>query len=94
MSIFKRRPSRLERVLSDFDREIEETRSKEAAKPFAARCRHVRTASARKAHLLPPGGSAVLCGWPGATYDADESLAVCHMCEDEARKRDRLEAAS
>ncbi len=88
------RKPRVERVLALGDLQDAIERSEEEHKPFADRCKHVRTASARKAHLLPPGGDTVLCGWPGAVYDASPDLEVCHMCRREALARDGLEAAS
>ena len=83
-------------LLEDSVGRVQGNRSDEAApaQPFADRCKHVRTATARKAHLLPPEGGAVLCGWPGAVYDAAPDLEVCHMCRREAEARDGIEAAS
>jgi hypothetical protein len=97
----KKRGSRVTRqlaqaALTDAMGAVQENRSDETAppQPFADRCKHVRTATARKAHLLPPEGGAVLCGWPGAVYDAAPDLEVCHMCRREAEARDGIEAAS
>ena len=98
MKPWKRKPNKLEKLratglIEDAMGRVQEPRS-EDDRPFADRCKHVRTATARKAHLLPPEGGAVLCGWPGAVYDAAPDLEVCHMCRREAEARDGIEAAS
>ena len=97
MKPWKRKPNKLEKLratglIEDAMGRVQEPRS-EDDRPFADRCLHVRTATARKAHLLPPEGNTVLCGWPGATFDADPSLAVCHMCAGEAQRRDGVLAS-
>ena len=45
----------------------------------------VRTPQGRTAHYEHDGGA--LCGWPGASAEADPSLPLCKMCvtEDEIR---------
>ena len=62
--------------------------------PFADQCERVCIGRGHLAHLLPPGGDAVLCRWPGARSAAGASLPLCRLCVTEAEIRDMRGVAS
>ena len=78
MSIFKRRPSRLARILAAHDLEVAMRRA-ESPPSFLDQCEHVRTPQGRKAHLRHPDYG-VLCGSAGADQDARGLLEECRTC--------------